>query len=32
MLTGFGSEFQSEAVAGVLPVGRNSPQRPALGL
>ena len=31
-LTGFGSEFQSEAVAGVLPVGRNSPQRPALGL
>lgn len=31
-LTGFGSEFQSEAVPGVLPVGRNSPQRPALGL
>lgn len=31
-LTGFGSEFQSEAVAGVLPVGRNSPQRPAIGL
>ena len=31
-LTGFGSEFQSEAVAGVLPMGRNSPQRPALGL
>lgn len=31
-LSGFGSEFQSEAVAGVLPVGRNSPQRPALGL
>jgi homogentisate 1,2-dioxygenase len=32
MLAGFGSEFQSEAVAGALPVGRNSPQRPALGL
>jgi homogentisate 1,2-dioxygenase len=31
-LTGFGSEFQSEEVAGALPVGRNSPQRPALGL
>lgn len=31
-LTGFGSEFQSEAVPGALPVGRNSPQRPALGL
>jgi homogentisate 1,2-dioxygenase len=32
MGTGFGSEMQSEAVAGALPVGRNSPQRPALGL
>ena len=32
MLAGFGSEFQSEAVAGVLPVGQNSPQRPAMGL
>lgn len=32
VLSGFGSEFQSESVAGVLPVGRNSPQRPALGL
>ncbi|MBS3962039.1 MAG: homogentisate 1,2-dioxygenase [Sandarakinorhabdus sp.] len=31
-LTGFGSEFQSEAVPGALPVGRNSPQRPAFGL
>jgi homogentisate 1,2-dioxygenase len=31
-LTGFGSEFQSEAVPGALPVGRNSPQRPAHGL
>lgn len=32
MLAGFGSEFQSEEVSGALPVGRNSPQRPALGL
>jgi homogentisate 1,2-dioxygenase len=32
MPAGFGSEFQSESVAGALPVGRNSPQRPALGL
>jgi homogentisate 1,2-dioxygenase len=31
-LAGFGSEFQSEAIPGALPVGRNSPQRPALGL
>jgi len=31
-LSGFGSEFQSESVAGALPVGRNSPQRPAFGL
>ena len=30
--TGFGNEFASEAVAGGLPVGRNSPQRPAFGL
>ena len=29
---GFGNEFQSEAVAGALPVGRNWPQRPPLGL
>ncbi|MBI5720471.1 MAG: homogentisate 1,2-dioxygenase [Burkholderiales bacterium] len=32
LLTGFGNEFQSEAVQGALPVGRNSPQRPPLGL
>lgn len=31
-LAGFGSEFQSESVPGALPVGRNSPQRPPLGL
>lgn len=30
--TGFGNEFATEAVAGALPVGRNSPQRPPLGL
>jgi homogentisate 1,2-dioxygenase len=30
--SGFGNHFQSEAVAGTLPVGRNSPQRPPLGL
>jgi homogentisate 1,2-dioxygenase len=29
---GFGNEFASEAVAGALPVGRNSPQRAPLGL
>ncbi len=27
--TGFGNEFASEAIAGTLPVGRNSPQRVA---
>ncbi len=32
MLSGFGSELQSEEVPGALPVGRNSPQRPAFGL
>lgn len=32
MPAGFGSEFQSESVVGALPVGRNSPQRPPLGL
>src|SRR3546814_18963371 len=32
MMTGFGNQFASEAVAGALPIGRNSPQRPALGL
>jgi homogentisate 1,2-dioxygenase len=31
-MTGFGGQFESEAVAGALPVGRNSPQRPAFGL
>ncbi|MGS1076604.1 homogentisate 1,2-dioxygenase [Pseudoxanthomonas beigongshangi] len=30
--TGFGNHFASEAVAGTLPVGRNSPQRVAHGL
>ncbi len=30
--SGFGNEFASEAVAGALPVGRNSPQRPPHGL
>src|SRR6202045_4776398 len=29
---GFGNHFVSEAIAGALPVGRNSPQRPPLGL
>ncbi|HLL17428.1 MAG TPA: homogentisate 1,2-dioxygenase [Rubrivivax sp.] len=31
-LSGFGNYLESEAVAGALPVGRNSPQRPPLGL
>jgi homogentisate 1,2-dioxygenase len=30
--SGLGNQFQSEAVAGTLPIGRNSPQRPPLGL
>ena len=30
--TGFLNHFSSEAVAGALPIGRNSPQRPAFGL
>ncbi len=30
--SGFGNEHQSEAIAGALPQGRNSPQRVALGL
>lgn len=30
--SGFGNQFASEAVEGALPVGRNSPQRVALGL
>jgi homogentisate 1,2-dioxygenase len=32
MMSGFGSHFATEAVAGALPLGRNSPQRPAFGL
>jgi homogentisate 1,2-dioxygenase len=31
-MSGFGSHFESEAVEGALPTGRNSPQRPAFGL
>ena len=31
-LSGFGNEFATEAVAGALPVGRNSPQQAPLGL
>jgi len=31
-MSGFGSHFESEAVPGALPKGRNSPQRPAFGL
>ena len=31
-MTGFGNHFASEAIAGALPIGRNSPQRPAFGL
>ena len=32
MLSGFGTHFATEAVPGALPIGRNSPQRPAFGL
>src|SRR6266849_10095202 len=31
-LSGFGNEFATEAIEGVLPVGQNSPQRVAHGL
>jgi homogentisate 1,2-dioxygenase len=31
-MTGFGGHFETEAVQGALPKGRNSPQRPAFGL
>lgn len=31
-LSGFGGSFETEAVKGALPVGRNSPQKPAFGL
>lgn len=30
--SGFGNQFATEAVPGALPVGRNSPQKPPLGL
>ena len=30
--TGFGNEFATEAVAGVLPKGQSAPQKVALGL
>jgi len=30
--SGFGNHFSTEAVAGALPVGQNSPQRPPFGL
>lgn len=32
MMTGFGNTFSTEAEAGALPVGQNSPQRAPLGL
>src|SRR5690606_37871842 len=31
-MSGFGNEFATEAIAGTLPVGRNSPQKVAHGL
>jgi homogentisate 1,2-dioxygenase len=31
-MSGFGGHFESEAVGGALPKGRNSPQKPAFGL
>ena len=31
-MSGFGGHFETEAVEGALPKGRNSPQRPAFGL
>jgi homogentisate 1,2-dioxygenase len=31
-MTGFGNEFETEALPGALPVGRNSPQKCAYGL
>ena len=31
-LTGFGGHFETEAIEGALPRGRNSPQKPAFGL
>lgn len=32
LMSGFGNEHASEALPGALPVGRNSPQKPAYGL
>jgi homogentisate 1,2-dioxygenase len=31
-LSGFGSHFETEAIEGALPIGRNSPQKCAFGL
>ena len=31
-IPGFGNHVSTEAIAGALPIGRNSPQRPAFGL
>src|SRR5204863_7971396 len=31
-MSGFGNSFETEALPGALPIGRNSPQRPAYGL
>ena len=31
-MTGFGNDFQTEALPGALPIGRNSPQKCAYGL
>ncbi len=31
-MPGFGNDFETEALPGALPQGRNSPQRPAYGL
>jgi homogentisate 1,2-dioxygenase len=31
-MSGFGNSFESEALPGALPIGRNSPQRPSYGL
>src|SRR4029453_18208963 len=31
-MPGFGNDFETEALPGALPVGQNSPQRPAYGL
>ena len=32
LMPGFGNDFETEALPGALPQGRNSPQRPAYGL